>query len=397
MKFSLAILFLSLGFNSSNAQETATPTEPPQEHLRAPFTLTLAIDSEQQYEQEIDAIPYVDKDVIYLYKGEVVGIRLLDKKEGLPSISYCQDIEKADVLFRFSQKWNKKDETLTMMLAIDSRIEKELFMDGLIVVPGKERVFETTILPLKPGTTNYESWPHPIVQMAIRDLRFEEENPRRKTSPILSDRLVTLKDTRIEELIRDYSAMSRKELPEAISRWKNGLKKGAKLFVTTRIEDPDKNTFEQVFVQVESIEGDTLSGKIDSTLTLITNYQNGDSYSCPESAILDWMIQNADGSEEGNYIGKFMGVVRSDVVPLIIETEISASGEVTSAKFDHAMNRYKEDLSFCVPDKARREAEQIILKSNYPETEKPGKHFVYLIYRFHDDVVENPKKEKESE
>lgn len=389
MKLSLAILFFTLA--SSNAQDSAAPTEEPQEHLRDPFTLTLAIDSERQYEQEIGAIPFVHKDVVYLYKGEIVGINLSDRENEPPTVSYCDDIEKADILFRFSQKWDKKDKTLTMMLAIDSRIEKELFMDGLMVVPSKEQVFETTILPLKPGTTNYESWPHPIVQVVIRNLRFEEG--KQKTNPIRSDRIVTLKDTRIEELIRDYSAMSRKELPEAISRFKNGLKKGAKLFVTTRIEDPDKNTFEQVFVQVESIEGDILSGKIDSNLTLITNYKNRDSYSCPESAILDWMIQNADGSEEGNYIGKFMGVVRSDVVPLVIETEIAASGEVTSVKFDHAMNRSKEDVSFVIPDKAKREAEQIVSDSVYPKTEKPGKHFVYLTYRFHDDVVEIPKKE----
>lgn len=393
MKFSFAILVLCLALVSLNAQDATAPSDDPKEHLRDPFTLTLAIDKERQYEQEIEALPYVHNDIVYLFKGEIVGISLSDGKDGHPAVSYCDDIDKADVLFRFSQRQDKKDETLTMLLAIDSRLEKELFMDGILVVPQKERVFETTLLPLKPGTTNYESWPHPIVQLAIRNLRFQEEMPKGNASPIPKDRLVTLKDTRIEELIRTYSAMSRKELPDVIDRFKNGLKDGGKLFITTRIEDPAKESFEQVFVEVESIKADTLSGKIASQLTLITNYRDRDPYSCPESAILDWTIQNADGSEEGNYIGRFMDVVKDDAVPLIIETEIGASGKVSSAKFSQAVNRYKQDVSFCVPEKARQEAEQMILGSTYPDTEKPGKHFVYVMYRFHDDIVEKPKKE----
>lgn len=391
MKPALALLLLTSLFTLSNAQdgtESAESAAVSDKNSREPFTLKLLIDKERQYEQEINATPYVHKDIVYLFSGEIVGISLSEREDGHPAISYCHDIEKADVLFRFSQKWDKKDETLMMLLAINSRTEKELFMDGLLVVPNKEKVFETTILPLKPGTTNYESWPHPIIQLAIRNLRFQEEKAESTTDSVPKDRVVTLQDTRIEELIRTYSAMSREELPGIIERFRNGLEEGSKLFVTTRITDPANNTFEQVFVEVSAIEGDVLSGKIASHLTQLTNYQFGDPYSCPQSKVLDWTIQKPDRSEEGNYVGRFMDVVKDDAVPLIIEAEIDKSGKVTSATFNQALNRYKQDVSFCIPDETKRRAEKIISESVYPETEKPGKHFIHLIYRFHDDIIE---------
>ncbi|MDA7921590.1 hypothetical protein N9B21_00960 [Verrucomicrobiales bacterium] len=391
MKLPVALKVALFTFTLADAQDSTETVKLTGENLREPFTLTLAIDKERQYEQEIDAIPYVNNDIVYLFKGEIVGISLAAKENESPEVSYCQDIEKADVLFRFSQKRDKEDDSLTMLLAIDNRLEKDLFMDGIMVVPNKDRVFETTLLPLKPGTTNYESWPHPIIQLAIQSLRFQERRPKTKFSPIPKDRVVTLKDTRIEELIRSYSAMSREKLPDVIARFKRGLKEGETLFITTRISDPAVEGFEQAFVEVEAIEGDTISGKIASELTLITNYRNRDAYSCPESAILDWTIQNTDGAEEGNYIGKFMDIVKDDKVPLIFETEIDATGKVTSAKFSQAVNRYKQDVSFCIPDKARQEAEKMLFDSSYPKTGNSGKHFIYLIYRFHDDTVERPE------
>ncbi|MDF1738432.1 MAG: DUF2314 domain-containing protein [Verrucomicrobiales bacterium] len=397
MKPALASLLFSSLFTLSNAQDPAESTGPAaatDKNTRDPFTLTLLIDKERQYEQEIDSTPYVHKDIVYLFSGEVVGISLSEREDGHPAVSYCHDIEKADVLFRFSQKWDKKDETLMMLLAIDSRIEKELFMDGLLVVPGKEKVFETTILPLKPKTTNYESWPHPVIQLAIRNLRFEEKKTDMGTDSVPKDRVVTLKDARIEELIRTYSAMSREELPGIIKRFKKGLEEGSKMFVTTRITDPAKNTFEQVFVEVSAIEGDVLSGRIASHLTQLTNYRIGDPYSCQQNQVLDWTIQKPDRSEEGNYVGRFMDVVKDDAVPLIIEAEIDTSGKVTSATFNRALNRYKQDVSFCIPDETKRKAEKIISESVYPDTEEPGKHFIHLIYRFHDDVIEKESSER---
>ena len=36
----------------------------------------------------------------------------------------------------------------------------------------------------------------------------------------------------------------------------------------------------------------------------------------------------------------------------------------------------------------------MVLESIYPEIKKPGKHFIYLIYRFHDDLIEvDPRNE----
>jgi hypothetical protein len=74
--------------------------------------------------------------------------------------------------------------------------------------------------------------------------------------------------------------------------------------VTTRIYDPD-GKFEQVFVSVTSWEGETIKGILSSD-TLILHRKRGEAVACKERDVLDWTISKADGSEEGNFVGKFL-------------------------------------------------------------------------------------------
>jgi len=38
----------------------------------------------------------------------------------------------------------------------------------------------------------------------------------------------------------------------------------------------------------------------------VTGYKHGDTYSFPEADLLDWTISKPDGTEEGNFVGKFL-------------------------------------------------------------------------------------------
>ena len=60
-----------------------------------------------------------------------------------------------------------------------------------------------------------------------------------------------------------------------------------------------------VFVLVHAIRDGKIYGAIDSPV-LIVGHKRGDLISFPESEIINWAIQRPDGSEEGNYVGKFM-------------------------------------------------------------------------------------------
>jgi hypothetical protein len=109
----------------------------------------------------------------------------------------------------------------------------------------------------------------------------------------------------LEQAIQPHVAEARRTWPAAKQRYLAGLQPGQSFFVTARLRD-GRGMVEQVFVAVRSIEGDTIQGRIASDINIVQGYKRGDTYSLKEAALVDWLIANPDGSEEGNYVGKFL-------------------------------------------------------------------------------------------
>jgi len=109
----------------------------------------------------------------------------------------------------------------------------------------------------------------------------------------------------IEVAIAPYVAKAKQTYPAAKNRYLSGLPAGEKFYVTTRLRDQG-GRFEQVFIRVTGINGPTITGQIASQLNLVTGYRPGQLHSFPESELVDWTILKADGSEEGNVVGKFL-------------------------------------------------------------------------------------------
>lgn len=147
--------------------------------FREPFLLKLVVDKEHYYEEKYDRkIPYVHKNDVYLFVNEEFGINIEVKEGKIAEIKYQPDPKKADVLFRFSQPDAAKREPM-MMLVIESRVDRRLYMDALMTVPGRKGIYPTTILPLEPRLKNFESWPHSIAQLVIRNISFERPTTKK--------------------------------------------------------------------------------------------------------------------------------------------------------------------------------------------------------------------------
>jgi hypothetical protein len=108
-----------------------------------------------------------------------------------------------------------------------------------------------------------------------------------------------------DEAIAPYVAEARRTWPDARRRFLSGLPAGHVFFVTTRLRDSE-GLWEQSFVRVQSIRDRTITGLIASNLGLVKGYRINQSYSFDENELLDWMVANPDGSEEGNVVGKFL-------------------------------------------------------------------------------------------
>jgi len=113
-------------------------------------------------------------------------------------------------------------------------------------------------------------------------------------------------EKKFNEAIKPYIEQARKTYPEAKQRFLDGLPPKHSFFVTTRLHAPS-GRFEQVFVAVKEIKDGKITGIIYSEIQLLKDaFKFGDSYTFAESDLLDWTITNPDGSEEGNFVGKFL-------------------------------------------------------------------------------------------
>jgi hypothetical protein len=110
--------------------------------------------------------------------------------------------------------------------------------------------------------------------------------------------------------IAPYIAEAKKTYPAAKARFLRGLPSGERFYVTTLLHD-QFGKVEQVFVSVQSIKNSVVTGRISSPINMVAGYKLGEAYSFPESQVIDWLITHTDGSEEGNYVGKFLDTYHS--------------------------------------------------------------------------------------
>ncbi len=140
--------------------------------FREPFTLKLRVDKDHFYEEHYDKrIPYVAENDVYLFSGENFGVNLNVKGDDVVAVNYQRDLKKADVWFSFKQA-KELPGGVGMMLIIQNKLKRRLYLDALMTVPGKKDILKTSIVPIDAGLSDYEEWPHPIVQLVVRNVRF---------------------------------------------------------------------------------------------------------------------------------------------------------------------------------------------------------------------------------
>ena len=110
--------------------------------------------------------------------------------------------------------------------------------------------------------------------------------------------------TEFERLRQPYVEKARKTYPEAKERFQAGLPKGYRFFVT--VDFQEHNVHENGFLQVRQIAKGMVTAIVATKFQKITSPRYAESIVIPETRILDWTITSPNGSEEGNYVGKFL-------------------------------------------------------------------------------------------
>lgn len=107
-----------------------------------------------------------------------------------------------------------------------------------------------------------------------------------------------------EARIAALTEQARKSYPEAKQRFLAGLPAGEHFYMVTTLTSAGAK--ESVFISVSSIANGQVKGTIASDIMNVRGYKSGDAYTFAEAELVDWLLSKADGSEEGNIIGKYL-------------------------------------------------------------------------------------------
>jgi uncharacterized protein YegJ (DUF2314 family) len=105
--------------------------------------------------------------------------------------------------------------------------------------------------------------------------------------------------------IAPYVAQARATYPQAKQRYLAGLPADQAFFVTVELKD-DNGLSERVFLAVDRIEEGNIAGRIWNDVALVQGYALHQPYTVAEADIQDWLIAHRDGTEEGNFVGKYL-------------------------------------------------------------------------------------------
>lgn len=107
-----------------------------------------------------------------------------------------------------------------------------------------------------------------------------------------------------DKAIAPYVAKSRATYPKAKARFLAGLPAGYSFSVRVRLRDPNGQR-EDSFMAVKKINGNKITGVLGA-VDILHSYKQGQTITISENDIDNWVIVRPDGSEEGNYVGKFL-------------------------------------------------------------------------------------------
>jgi len=156
---------------------TQTPPADPQHapvcsvvHCREPATLQVRLDADTYTELSIPPMPYAFKNAIYVLVGETFRVRYDGKPptlgDGIYRASGGEEV--AALHLRF---WQEKDGS--SILAIKNALTHRVAYDCAMQLPMEKRLRRTSVLPIEPGLTNYEHWPHPVAHLMLFNIRYE--------------------------------------------------------------------------------------------------------------------------------------------------------------------------------------------------------------------------------
>jgi len=144
-------------------------------HCRPARTVRLRQENGTTFERDVPRLPIVlpSNGWITVYPGEEIHVQLVMKGDAIRSARAVPKVTRpgATVTFKLVQEPGRPD----MRLTVSSGLPQNLKYNLNVMLPTGGPLYPTTSCPVEPGLTMHETWPHPVFQLVIKDLRFLRE------------------------------------------------------------------------------------------------------------------------------------------------------------------------------------------------------------------------------
>ncbi len=168
MKRFIFLSFLLISFSAfSYAQDTS-------QLKRQPYKLTVAVDKNSFYQEDIKATPYVLPDSsVQIYPGETIYVEVEKENAVIKKITAVKEnINPSKTLvIEFSQTTKKKVHEM-MMLKITNPFNERLIYKATMFVLKAKRWVPTDVMPVEPKLDGFETWPDIITSIALGNWAF---------------------------------------------------------------------------------------------------------------------------------------------------------------------------------------------------------------------------------
>ncbi len=189
------------------------------------------------------------------------------------------------------------------------------------------------------------------------------------------------------QMIAPYMEMAKRTFPDVKKKFLAGVYRKEHRILQVQITLTDKDGLNEMpFVKVLGCKGDLFQGTVNNDLRIVKGYAAGDTVSFMQNEILNWVVVDAEGHEEGNFVGKAIEAIQYKNVGIIFEV-VFQKGEF-NLKYMQSIVGDKIDVDGILPktviDEAINLLKEIYRKKleNGDSFEENKKFYTYHVYDF---------------
>jgi len=142
---------------------------------REAFTLKVAIDTINFYQQEVPKSPYFVKDkILQIYPSEKLFIETEIKGDSIHTMKVVTENVNPEktITLEFIQNVEGKKHT-NMMLTVKNPFEKQLTYEALMYINGGSEWIPTSIIPVRPRLASFEFWNDVILSLVLVEWKLK--------------------------------------------------------------------------------------------------------------------------------------------------------------------------------------------------------------------------------